>query len=295
MDGTRPSTHELARQVDMLRPSVGDDLTGTAQWDRTSAILDRFERFATLAHDVGQLAEVTSDVARSFIEARTNAGEQPSVATMHWRRTALRLLFKAARHEGMVEGDPTIDVSLPPRSSLAARPLTVDEIALCRGCALWSLSSARRAAVWALAEATCRTSELPHIRVDDLDLDAGEVSIHGGKSTQPRVGQLSEWGVKQLGRRIDELGDPTAPLVYRGQSPTGAGQVAGAAAVIDVLTRAGLHSEPDVRPGSVAAWAGVQVLKETGRIEAVAQALGVRSLDQAARIIGWDWKQVEPG
>jgi integrase/recombinase XerC len=201
------------------------------------------------------------------------------------------MLFRYARAVGMVEGDPTLDLVLPPRSILTSRPLTDDEIGLCRGCSLWSLVSARRAAVWALAEATCRTSELPHIRVDDLDLDAGHVSIHGGKATEPRLGQLSDWGAKQLGRRVDELGDPTAPLVYRGQSPSGAGQVAGAAALIDVLTRAGLHSEPDVRPGSVAAWAGVQVLNETGRIEAVANALGVRSLDQAARIIGWDWKQ----
>jgi len=37
-----------------------------------------------------------------------------------------------------------------------------------------------------------------------------------------------------------------------------------------VLTRAGLAGEPDVRPASVAAWAGRRILEETGRIDVVA-------------------------
>ena len=57
----------------------------------------------------------------------------------------------------------------------------------------------------------------------------------------------------------------------------------------ETLRRAGLAGEPDVRPVSVAAWAGAQILEETGQIEAVARALGMRSLDRAARLIGWDW------
>ena len=44
-----------------------------------------------------------------------------------------------------------------------------------------------------------------------------------------------------------------------------------------------------LRPSSVAAWAGRRCFDETGDITKVAQLLGVRSLDQAARIIGWDW------
>ena len=67
-------------------------------------------------------------------------------------------------------------------------------------------------------------------------------------------------------------------------------------ALRETLVRAGLSGEPDVGPGSLAAWAGRRVMRETGRIEAVAVALGVRSLDRAALIIGWDWRAraVEP-
>jgi integrase/recombinase XerC len=144
--------------------------------------------------------------------------------------------------------------------------------------------------VWALAEATCRSSELPNITGDDIDLNSGRVWIGGGRATDPREGQLSDWGLVQVRARIAELEAPSLPLVYSGRSPAGAGQVSGASALVDVLTRAGLHHEPDVRPGSVAAWAGRRVLEETGRIDCAARALGVRSLDRAAVIVGWDWQ-----
>jgi integrase/recombinase XerC len=128
------------------------------------------------------------------------------------------------------------------------------------------------------------------VTADDVDLDLGRVWIAGGKATDQREGQLTEWGLGQLRARIEELDEPTRPLVYSGRSPAGPGQVSGASALVDVLTRAGLHHERDVRPGSVAAWAGRRVLEETGRIDLVARALGVRSLDRAAGIVAWDWR-----
>ena len=53
--------------------------------------------------------------------------------------------------------------------------------------------------------------------------------------------------------------------------------------------RAGLGREPDVRPVSVVGWAGLRLLRETGRIDEVARRLGLRSIDRAARLLGWDW------
>jgi integrase/recombinase XerC len=288
MDRTRPRPGELAKQIDRLRPGI--DASADPQWDRTSTILDRFGRFASEGYGLDGLDQVTRSIARSFVTAPTSAREPPSTSTMHWRRTALRLLFRAARRHGLVHGDPTLDLDLPPRSALGTRPLTDDEVTLCRSVAQWSLAGSRRAAAWALAEATCRSSELPNITGDDIDLDSGRIWIAGGKATQPRTGQLTEWGLVQVRARLEELDAPSQPIVYSGRSSVGAGQVSGAAAIVDVLARAGLHQEPDVRPGSVAAWAGRRVLEETGRIDCAARALGVRSLDQAARIVGWNWR-----
>jgi len=291
LDRTRTTAAStgLAAEIAVLRGDLLTEKAQEQQWERTSSIIDRFCLFASNGHGVRSLNQVNAEVAEGFVRSTTGAGH-PSISTMHWRRTALRLLFRAARHAGFVSGDPTLDIGLPPRSSLGTRPLTDDEVALCRSVAQWSLNGSRRAAVWALAEATCRSSELPHVTADDVDLDSGRVQIAGGKATHQREGQLTGWGLTKVRARIRELEEPTRPLVYAGRAPAGPGQVSGAAALVDVLTRAGFHHEPDVRPGSVAAWAGRRVLEETGRIDLAARALGVRSLDRAAAIVAWNWR-----
>ena len=162
---------------------------------------------------------------------------------------------------------------------------------MCRGHALWSLNDHRRAAAWGLAEATCRSVEIAQTRVGDIDLVGARVWIHGGRTTAARWGHLSNWGRSQLERRIADLPtDPQTPIVYGGVGGYATGQVSACTAVGDVLTRAGLASEPDVRPASVAAWAGRQIYNETGRIDEVARRLGMASLDRTARFINLDWR-----
>jgi integrase/recombinase XerC len=267
---------------------------------RLVEVMGRFLAFVERGHGSVPLTDVSQEHVGAFVLAPVSTIDsfrEPSVATAHLRRSGVRLLFRVLRTVGVVEGDPTLDLVLPPRSSLVARPLTDDEIVVCRSFALRTLTETRQPAAWALAEATARTSEIPCIRMRDLDLGARRVWIHGGAKTEPRFGCLSAWGVQQLDRRVRDLGEvgaePDEPLVYRAAGSAASAQASAARAIRETLTRAGLGRESDVRPVSVAAWAGRRVLQDTGRVEAVARRLGVRSLDGAAQIIGWDW--TDPG
>ena len=241
---------------------------------RVGQLMSRFREFAERGFQVGSLGEVTPLHASTFVTARSSTVSQPSVATMHLRRSAVRLLFRFARELGLAAGDPTLDLKLPPRSGFAVRPLTDDEIPLCRAAALQSLTSTRLSAAWALAEATARTAELPHLCIADLDLAARRVWIHGSPRTKARWGGLSEWGAQQLERRIEVLartGDQSTLLVYGGAGSPESRQASSCQAIGETLRRAGLATEPDVRPLSVAAWAGAHVFAETGRIEAAGE------------------------
>ena len=173
---------------------------------------------------------------------------------------------------------------------MRARPLTDEELFECRAASVWSLASARRSLTWALAEATCRSGEIPNVRVGDIHVARGLVTIRGGGRCAPRTGRLTEWGRNLLGEHLPGAADPDVPLVSSGETARLGGLVSANAAISQVLQRAGLGDEPDVRPSSVVAWAGVKVLERTGRIECVAEALGLKSLDSAASFIGWDWK-----
>jgi integrase len=260
---------------------------GDATVVRVGSSWTRFSEFAAQS-GVEALAGVDPTVAAAFVRARTTADSPKGTATMHNRRTSLRLLFRTARRLGLVDGDPTLDLALPPRVVGSFRPLTDDEIELCRDAALWWMSSNRFAAVWALAEATARGGEIGAVRVSDVDLDNRRVRLSGGKRVQPRNAPLTNWGCVALTRRLTTLDDDEF-VAYRGASPRSAGRISAASAVTAVLTRAGLADEADLRPTSVAAWAGRAEFDRTGNIADAARLLGLRSLDATARMIGWDW------
>jgi integrase len=294
MKPTRASRHQTLARVstELVVAIEASPLLSVQTRSRFVATADRFFSFCGRGYGLRSIDEVTAEIARAFVLA-TLEEREPSIATMHLRRAVLRFVFRQARELGLVDHDPCVDLVLPPRSSLSARPLTDDEIAVCRSYSLTSLTNTRTPAAWALAEATARTAEIPHIRVRDVDLGSRRVWLHSSPRTVERWAPLTSWGVVQLARRVAMFDGADAPLVYAAKGSAASGQASSCIAVSDTLVRAGLGGEPDLRPVSVAAWAGRVLLDETGRIDAVARLLGVRSLDRAARIVAWDWSQVE--
>ncbi len=286
-----PGTSALDRELRLVASALTTEgVLSEQSHTRMLDLHERFGRFAAAGFGVEHLGGVELACVDAFIRAKGRDHRRPSVATMHLRRSAVRLLFRMGRSLGLVTIDPALDVTLPPRTGTAGRPLTDDEVAVCRSASLTSLTSTRLSAAWALAEATARTAELPHLTVGDLDLDQGRVWIHSSPRTEPRWGTLTDWGARQLERHLRDHPGAATHLVYAGSGSAESRQASSCQAIGETLRRAGLGREPDVRPVSVAAWAGARVLAETGRIEVAARALGVRSLDRAARIIGYDWR-----
>jgi integrase len=287
-----------ASDFDRALESLAIDLAGRwvseAQARRVVELGWLFRRFCEQGFGVSELGAVDASLAAAFVQALTPAGTAAGASLQRARRAAVRELFRCGRRLELVDTDPTVDLPLPPLTSLRARPLADDEVLAGRTASQWALGATRRATTWALAEATCRSGEIARICVGDLDLDGATVRISGGGRAQPRVGDLTRWGQEQIARRLDVVGsDPEQPLVYEGSDARLGGLVSANSAITQVLERAGLGDEPDVRPSSVVAWAGSRILRETGRIDAVAEALGLQSLDRAAEFIGWDWRNNE--
>lgn len=258
-------------------------------FERLVELMRRFASYVQTGHGISELRAVSRACVDQFIDAPTSRGCRPSDSTRHFRRCAVRLLFRTARELGVAEGDPTLDLELGARRPAGPRPLTDAEIDRCRRHTLARLEPNRLAAAWALAEAGVRTGELASITTADLDLDAATVRAPGCRSARPRTGDLTEWGVKQLHRRIeDSQAAPVDSLVYIGDGTAKSRQAASCIAISTTLVRAGLGDDPLVRPISVTGWLGRRIWDESGRIEEVASRLGMRSLDRAARLIGVD-------
>lgn len=284
------SSFEAAREA--LAADLSARWASEPQARRIIRLVERFELFCTDGFGVADLDGITPTIARAFVSAADAEGVPAGASLQRARRSAIRLLFRCGREIGVASTDPTVDIGLPPLTALRARPLTDDEVLECRAASCWSLTSARRSLTWALAEATCRSGEIPNVLGSDVDLDSGSVLIRGGGRCGPRTGVLTDWGRSVIGEHHTAA---DTPLVYAGQTARLGGLVSANSAISQVLARAGLSGEPDVRPSSVVAWAGVKVLERTGRIECVAEALGLKSLDSAASFIGWDWSAGSEG
>jgi hypothetical protein len=253
----------------------------------------RFER-------VGRIAEITEQHAYDFIHEAVMRGDvpgPPGTGTLHIRRVAVRLVVKTARHLHLVESgfDPTVDITLPPRSMLASRPLTDDEELLGRSAATGTLTVTRRAAAWALGQASAVAGEQLNATIGDLRLDEGRVWLHGTSKRQERWGILTDWGIEQLAMRVEQVvaddgAGADTPLIRGKNASRRSGQTQSCNAISEVLKLAGLDRERGLSPTSLANWRGRKIFDETRCIEIAAQVLGIGSLDSATAAIGYEWR-----
>jgi site-specific recombinase XerD len=289
---------QLARAVEHWRATSTHTDGSFARLVETTGSFTR--RLA--AQGVTTFRDVAPRQAQGFVAARTRHGAAPELATRHARRTALRTLFRTLRELGLHTSDPTLDLVLPPRGLLVARPLTDDEVGLCRAAAQMGAGarSQMRAVAWALGEASALSSEITMVRLRDLDLTNTPTAVRlpGTRDLDPRVGGLSKWGRLVLRRRAATLLADGASLdtllCYGGAAPPGGAKAQASAcnALRHVLAAAGLATEPDVRPASLRHWAGRRLYDAGAPIERVALALGHRSLDITAAHIGLNWLRV---
>lgn len=226
--------------------------------------------------------------ASAFVRSLTRSKTEPSLATMHLRRTALRILFREAKALGVLSVDLAGSISLPPRSYRDLRPLTDSEIDRCRSFAEHMEGETRYAVAWALAEATARVAELEAVRAKDLDLEHGRIWISGSTDTDARWCELTDWGIHQLRPVLMSRSKrpPDRSLLMLG----GTSRASVHELVASTLRQAGLAKTLGVRPNSIPAWRGATELANGASIDEVAALLGMRSLDRAATLIGFDWR-----
>ena len=268
---------------------------------RSTETVNRFFRRLS-AQGVTRVEDVTLEHCRGFVTAPTIEGRPPELTTQHARRTALRMMFRTLREMGLQVGDPTLDLVLPARTGTAARPLTDEEVTLCRASArLGEAGSAslQRAVAWALGEATAVSSEISAVRLGDVDDPAAPrwVRLPGTRRHDPRLGELTAWGSAIVARQVRVLRDrhlgANTLLTYRGAGTPG--QATAQAAVCNalgaVLAAAGLAAEKDIRPASLRNWAGRRLYDAGLPLEQVARRMGARSLDTVATDLAITWRQ----
>ncbi len=293
-DGATASRgHDLCLSVEEVASAVLTSLLETGRYKSETAAfraddLERSARFLRNGCGITDPADITNEHVLARMEARSSKGRRPTELTERSRLFAFRTMSQEAIRLGLMDHDPTLGIPVPERGVLLTRPLTDEEHERGQSRAVPSPVDHRRSITWALSEATARTSEMGRVRVRDVEVELARVWLPGSPTVDARWGQLTDWGLIQVKRRLRSVSDPDASLIVWRTTPRTL-RAACAQAVKETLRAAGLTA-PGIRPRSIVSWAGRKALDEGTPLHEVALLLGMRSLDETVKLIGFDWR-----
>jgi len=236
------------------------------------------------ARGITVVARFTRQLAMEWFEAPTpRTGKPPTSPTMQHRRWTLRAYFWILRQLNVNCEDPSLDLDVPARERAIFRPLTDDEVDLCRAVSLTAGRHAPWSIAWAMAETGGTHSELDALTWSDLDLQAGLVHLPGTLLIEGRDVLLNDWQTQILTSYVQKAMPDPAELIFAPGHPRTRHVIP------RIFGRAGLTGDPLLRTFAVRAWVGNKAFRSHGRIDLVAKLLGLHSLDAAAQAIGWYW------
>ncbi|MDB2215853.1 site-specific tyrosine recombinase XerC [Mycobacteroides abscessus subsp. massiliense] len=257
----------------------------------------RFESFLRRS-GIESLTEVTTDIAVDFSTAlardRRRRTADPSPATRFAKLSFVRFVFRTGRQIGLVAHDPTAMLELPRLESVRRRSLTHEEAELVRFYGQ-QVPGEHHPVTIELLLAGAHTAEAGYLTVEDFDERRSLIRLPGSARLRPRALDLPPDLCRQVARHVRYLTSVGRTRLCGRESETSQTlrQTAISVHARAVLTRAGI-TDPTVTPTSITLYSGLVVFEETGRIEDVANRLGMASLDATARSIGFRWQSEPP-
>jgi integrase len=260
-------------------------------------VVSSFVRFAR-ASGYGAFPEVNPRVVNAFVYASLVGGITPAPSTSRFRLTVVRDAYAGLAAAGRANIDPTAGLCVASSAQLRRpEPLTPAETVRLRFAGRISPRDHLRPAAVELALAGGSHAEIARTVVADLDLQASRVRLGTRTST------LDSFAATALGARVSacrraadrarRTWDPSATSVALAR-PLAAYPATSIAPSISsslsrAMTSAGLR-RPGVRPASLREFAANRHYALHG-IEAVAEFLGLESLDAARGLIHMGWQQ----
>lgn len=279
---------------------------------RTYAAAARtFQSYAARRADL--LCDVTSELVWLWVNSpATTGGDTVAAPTQNMRglrRSVAVAIYRTLFNLGFTERNVTANlprIARPPRKVSAFTATQIDKLKdhadHDTDTSTYESGYSRTPACLALTLVGAQSGEVGAIRVVDIDLDAWAVRLHGGGTRyQPRTVPIDDsWAWEALAARVAYLakkypGDANRPVAYNptpGSKPSFATRSAATSGTLGALIKAaGLRKPGKIRVASINEYVAADLFAKTGRVEVVATRLGMRSLDAAAHLVGWDWRE----
>lgn len=278
-------------------------------------VLATFESFAR-GRGAVLLCDIDSEMVWQWLESLTSVKQsQPTEAMRKLRRTVAITFFRTTFRLGLTDRNPADSITPVVQPERFVCALSVKDIERVKEVAdldayrnitpdEYESGSSQIAVAVALTLIGSQGGEIAAIRGRDLDLIGKRVWAHdGGIRITNRWLPIDDlWAFDVLAARIAFLarknpnGFLEAPIAYLPRTDDARSsqlqrrQSAAANLVDKAIKRAGLKQNGRIRMASITEYLALRVFQETGRVEAVALRLGMRSLDRAAHVVGYDWR-----
>lgn len=275
-----------------------------------TAVARTFQSYAAGQADL--LCEVTSELVWLWVNSpgtRKGATVAPTQNMRALRRAVAVAVYRTLFNLGFTERNVTANlprIVRPPRKVSAFTPAQIqrlkDHADHDTDTSTYESGYSRTPVCLALTLVGAQSGEVGAIRVRDIDLNAWTVHLHGGGTRyEPRTVPIDDaWVWEALAARVSYLakrypGDVNRPVAHNpapGNEPSFATRSAATSGTLGALIKAaGLRKPGKIRVASINEYVAADLFAKTGRVEVVAARLGMRSLDAAAHLVGWDWRE----
>ena len=257
--------------------------------------LRRFRRFVEgrRGEDL-TLEEVTAEDVRAFLYALSRAGLRPR--TLRGALYPVRNLFALAVERGWRPDNPASGLRLPKKDAPVRATVTDDEIAqLLAGCER-EPDAARgtmlKAVLSILAYAGLRRQELLDLKVIDVDLREGKVTVRSGKGGKDRTVYVCADGVEALRAWLAVRPRARHPYLFVTDARRRLGGAGLRRLMEDAKCLAGLRDHANIKPHGLRHAAATRLLRNGADLRSIQQFLGHSQLQTTAVYLHTDERQL---
>lgn len=287
--------------------------TGVISADTVRSYTDVARTFQTyVAGQADLLCEVTSELVWRWVNSpatRKGATVAPTQNMRGLRRAVAVAVYRTLFNVGFTERNVAANLPRITRPARIVSAFTATQIQTLKDHAdhdtdtsTYESGYSRTPACLALTLVGAQSGEVGAIRVRDIDLDDWTVHLHGGGTRfDPRTVPIDDsWAWEALAARVAYLakrypGEVDRLVAYNPipeSQPSFATRSAATSGTLGALIKAaGLRKPGKIRVASINEYVAADLFTRTGRVEVVASRLGMRSLDAAAHLVGWDWRE----
>jgi integrase/recombinase XerC len=237
----------------------------------------RFEE--TTGESFGPEAVTALDVHAYKAHLLKEKGYKP--ATVNRKLSSLSMFCRWARREGLMQGDPTDEVSGVEEVKGAPRALAHRQLLRLLRTVHRGQKARDIAIVEVLANTGLRVGELAALTLDDVELSEqrGWVTVHSGKGEKYRRVPLNADARKALAEYLEIRADGENGQLFLGQR--GGGLTS--SGIWRVVKRYGKRAGLDISPHDLRHTYGTRLVREEGvDLVTVATLMGHKSLDSTA-------------